>query len=157
MSNHLHLHLRRTVVAGLALAAALPLSAATTASAKESAGTFSSAPLPPPPACQAVQSLKASGDARVGDLNFASIQVDYSVKPCDSKQVVAVETLMWENFDPSNVVWDDPAAPTSGRFTVTGVKRNTNYRVTVVVRDAANGVEVSRLSILASADTRTTA
>lgn len=150
-----HPFIRRALVIGLGIATMLTV--AGPASAKESAGTISSAPLPPPPDCQAVQSLKATGDARVGDLNLASIQVDYSVKPCDSKQVVTVETLMWESFVPSNVVWDDPAAPLSGRFTVTGVKLNTNYRVTVIVRDAATGAEVSRLSILAAANTRTTA
>jgi len=85
-----------------------------------------------------VQSLKAQGDARAGgEPGTATIDVDYSVKPCDSKRVVTVETVVAESYNPDQVVWDDTAAPESGKFTLGGVKLNTTYKVTVLVRTTA--------------------
>ena len=105
-----------------------------------------------------MQSLKAQGDARAGgEPGTATIDVDYSVKPCDSKQVVTVETVVAESYNPDQVVWDDTAAPESGKFTLGGVKLNTTYKVTVLVRDAVTGAMVGSASVSAAANTRTTA
>ena len=101
--------------------------------------------------CSPVSSLKAQGDPSNGELGMATIDVDYSVKPCSSKQVVTVETTVAEYFDPSAVVWDDPAAPESGKFTVYGVKLRTTYVVTVTVLDAATGAVVGSATKSAAA------
>lgn len=145
--------MRTTLFAAAASAAAL-LSLAAPASAKEvgSGGTTTT------PTCSPVQSLKAQGDARAGgEPGTATIDVDYSVKPCDSKQAVTVETVVAETWYPDQVVWDDTSAPESGKFTVYGVKVNTLYKVTVLVRDAGSGALVGSASVSAKAATRTTA
>ena len=49
------------------------------------------------------------------------------------------------------VVWDDPAAPLSGKFTVFGIRVGVSYRVTVYVTDAATGALVGQQSIFAGA------
>jgi hypothetical protein len=95
--------------------------------------------------------LKTDSDPRVGETGLATIDVDYSVKPCQSKQVVTVESRLTEYADPSAVLWDDPAAPTSGRFTVAGVKLRTTYAVTVIVRDATTGATVGSATQLTAA------
>jgi len=100
--------------------------------------------------CSPIQSLKITGDATNAETGMASIQVDYQVKPCDSKQVVTVETIMADYFDPSVVLYDDPAAPQSGRFTVSGVTIAHNYRVTILVRDAVTGATVGSVDRLAN-------
>ena len=130
-----------------AVAAAAVLSMAGPVAAKEvaSGGT------PTTTTCSAVSSLKAQGDARAGESGVATIDVDYSVKPCDSKQTVTVETVVAESFNPAEVVWDDSAAPESGKFTVSGVRLRTTCKVTVIVRDATTGGTVGTASVSAAA------
>lgn len=144
----------RTTLFVAAASAAAVLSLAAPASAKEggSGGTTTT------PTCSPVQSLRAQGDARAGgEPGTATIDVDYSVKPCDNKQAVTVETLVAETWYPDQVVWDDTAAPESGKFTVYGVNVNTLYKVTVLVRDAGSGALVGSATVSAKAATRTTA
>src|SRR4051794_36882500 len=128
-------------------AAAAVLSFAGPASAKEigSGGT------PTGTACSPVSSLKALGDVRAGESAVASIDVDYAVKPCDSTQVVTVETTVAEYLDPTAVVWDDTAAPENGGVTVFGIKLRTTYLVTVTVRDAVTGALVGSATKSAAA------
>jgi hypothetical protein len=59
-----------------------------------------------------------------------------------------------ESFDAAAVVWNDPQAPLSGKFTVYGVKLRTTYKVTVTVRDAGTGALVGSASVSASATPR---
>src|SRR4051812_19028012 len=139
---------RRTLA--IAAGALTVLSIAAPASAKESAGTFSTAPTTTTASCSPIQSLKITGDTNAGDTNVASISVDYQVKPCDSKQVVTVETVVADYYDASAVLWDDTAAPESGKFTVYGVTIAKNYRVTITVRDASTGATVGSVSRLAN-------
>ena len=101
--------------------------------------------------CNPVTSLGAKGDARVGETGLASVDVNYSVKPCVDGQVLTVRTLMTESANPAVVVWDDPAAPLSGKFTVFGIRVGVSYRVTVYVTDAATGALVGQQSIFAGA------
>lgn len=136
---------RRTLAAIGAATAVLSLAAPVSAKEVSSGGT------PAPTGCSPVSSLKAQGDARTGETGLATIDVDYSVKPCDSKQVVTVETNVAESFDPTAVVWNDPAATQSGKFTVYGVKVRTTYKVTVTVRDAGTGALVGSASVSAAA------
>ena len=121
--------------------------------AKEASGNvvISSTVPAPSTACSPVSSLRAQGDTSTGETGMASIDVDYSVKPCDSKQEVTVETNVAESFDPTAVVWNDPQAPLSGKFTVYGVKLRTTYKVKVTVRDAGTGVVLGSSSVSASA------
>jgi len=101
--------------------------------------------------CSPISSLSAKGDARVGETGLASVDVNYSVKPCVDGQAVTVRVLMTESANPSVVVWDDAAAPQSGRFTVLGIRVGVSYRVTVSVTDAATGAVVGLQSIFAGA------
>src|SRR4051812_44797400 len=126
-------------------AAAAVVSFAGPASAKEIVGGT-----PAPTTCSPVSSLKATGDVRAGETAFATIDIDYVVKPCDSAQAVAVELTVAEYFDPTAVVWDDTQAPDDGRILV-GVKLRTTYLVTVTVRDAATGAVVGSATKSAAA------
>ena len=138
------------VAAGVGLAAAL----AGPASAKEPAGVVSFAPSLAPTTTTsscAVKSFKTSGTTGVGDTGLSSVSADYQVKPCDSKQTVTVEVLVYESFDPSNVLYDDTAAPLSGKATVFGVKVGTLYKVVLTVRDATTGATVGEASASAKA------
>ena len=76
--------------------------------------------------------------AGVGETGLASIDVTYSVKPCDATPVT-VTTRVAEWFDPTAIAWDDAAAPLSGKFTVFGIRLRTTYRVAVEVRSAVDG------------------
>ena len=130
------------------------LSMAGPASAREAAGTvtFSTAPNTPTTtlSCNPIQSEKISGDTNKGETGLASITVDYQVKTCDSKQSFTLETVLADYYDPSVVLWDDPAAPLSGDFTVYGVQIAKNYKVTLIVRDARTGATVYKVDRLAN-------
>ena len=141
---------RRTLAVAAGAVAALSLAAP--ASAKESAGVISIAPgvITTSTSCNPIQSLKISGDTNTGESGLAGITVDYQVKPCDSKQSLTLETILADYYDPSVVLWDDQAAPLSGRFTVYGVTIAKNYKVTLVVRDAVTGATVTSVSRLAN-------
>jgi hypothetical protein len=142
----------RPLAAGTIAAAALAvLALAGPASAKEAAGVVTFAPgVAPSTSCNPIQSLKIDGDLSGGEPRVASISVDYQVKPCDSKQVVTVETIVADYYDASAVLWDDAAAPTSGKFTVGGVQVAKNYRVTLIVRDVRSGATVYSVDRLAN-------
>lgn len=101
--------------------------------------------------CNPVNNLSYRGDARVGETGLASIDVSYSVKPCDPAQTVTVTTHVARLSDATNIVWDDPAAPLSGKFTVFGVATRTSYLVTVTVFDGATGAVAGTRSITAAA------
>jgi hypothetical protein len=103
-----------------------------------------------PTTCSPVSSLKAIGDPNDGDANLPTIDVSYSVKPCDSKQSITVETTAYETFVPTNVIYDNTEAPTSGDFLLV-VKLNTSYRVAVIVRDATTGAVLGSETVGASA------
>jgi hypothetical protein len=62
-----------------------------------------------------------------------------------------VETQVAEYVDPSVVLWDDTAAPMSGKFTLSGVKIRTTCVVTVIVRDPVTGATVGSASKSAAA------
>jgi hypothetical protein len=141
---------RRAVA--VAAGAVAVLSLAAPASAKESAGVFSIAPgvVTTSTSCSPIQSLKITGNTSTGETGLASITVDYQVRACDSKQVLTLETIVADYYDASAVLWDDPAAPLSGKFTVYGVQIAKNYRVTLVVRDASTGAVVTQVDRLAN-------
>ena len=92
--------------------------------------------------CLPITSLGAKSDPRVGELGFASIDVNYSVKPCFSGQTLTVTREVVEYLVPANVLYSaTSSSDLTGRFTVNGVKVRTTYRVTVTVVDVAtNGV-----------------
>ena len=130
---------RRTLAVATGVMAVLAL--AGPASARESAGTFSTAPTSTNTGCSPIQSEKITSSTRTSDTGGPSITVDYQVKPCDSKQIVTLETLV-ADYNDAGVVWyDDVTPPLSGRFTFGAVMAK-NYRVTLVVRDAGTGATV---------------
>ena len=101
-------------------------------------------------ACNPVTSLKYRGDARVGETGLASIDVSYGVRSC-TKDAVTADVVVFENANPSVVLWDQPNAPLNAAFTVFGVRTNTSYIVKVTVRDAATGTVVGSQQIFAAA------
>lgn len=131
--------LRRPLAAVL-LAATLVLAFAGTAGAREVAsgggggggggGT-----------CTPVTSLKTRADARAGETGLATMDVDYAVKSCTGA-AVTVDVVVYRTLTPSDVVWDQPSAPLSGKFTVFGIQVRTSYTVKLTVRDAATGAVV---------------
>jgi hypothetical protein len=140
---------RRTLA--VAAGAVAVLSLAVPASAKEAAGVVTFAPsVAPTTGCNPIQSLKIDSDTNDGESGLASISVDYQVKACDSKQTLALETIVADYYDPRVVLWDDPVAPLSGKLTVYGVTIAKNYRVTLIVRDARTGTTVYKVDRLAN-------
>lgn len=105
--------------------------------------------------CNPVTSLGYKGDATTSDTGFATITVNYGVKPCVKGQTVVVDTKVYESANPSVVVYDNPAAPLSGKFTVGGVKVSFSYKVTVTVTDANTGAVVGSQTIFAAAVRKT--
>ena len=99
--------------------------------------------------CNPVTSLSYKGDATTSDTGVATVQVNYGVKSC-TKAPVTASVLMFQSTDPANVLWNDPAAPLSGKFTV-GVTARVSYQVRVTVYDAATGAQVGSRTIFAAA------
>lgn len=87
--------------------------------------------------CSPISSLTAKGDGRVGELGTASVQVDYSVKPCDKTQTVRVmaQIIDWAT---GTVLYEDPNALMSGRILLYVPARHL-YTGKVTVFDAATG------------------
>src|SRR3954454_7732153 len=146
-----HLRRRRRVLAVAAGAFAL-VALAGTASAKEinnTVVTFSPTVSTATP-CQ-IQSFKTSSTTGVGDTGLSSISADYQVKPCDSKQIVTVDVLVYETRNPANVMRDTPNAPLSDKFTILGVKLGVSYTMTLTVHDGVTGAVVATANRTASA------
>lgn len=122
-----------TAAAGTCLLAGL---SAGIASAKEvgSGGTTT-----PPAACNPVSAITYKGDATTSDTATATIQISYGVRPCLKGQTLTVTAHVYLNADPSQVVYDDPAAALNGKFTVGGVRANTSYIAQITAIDAATG------------------
>ncbi|NYJ04190.1 hypothetical protein [Petropleomorpha daqingensis] len=139
---------RRILAVAAGVAAAVSL--AGPASAKEAAaGTVSFSTLPPAPTSGcAVKSFKHSSTTGVGDTGLSSVSADWSMRACDSKSSITVEVTVAEEFDPADVLYDDPAAPESGKVTVLGVQLETWYRITVTARDARTGATVGTATAL---------
>lgn len=137
---------RRRAAAMLVGATVLVGAFAGTASAKEvgsGGGTVTTT------TCNPVNSLSYRGDATTSDTAVATIQVDYGVRSC-TKAPVTASVTMFPSATPANVIYRDPAAPLSGRFTV-GVTARVSYQVRVDVYDAATGSLVGTRTIFAAA------
>jgi hypothetical protein len=141
---------RRILAVSVGVAAAT-ISLAGPASAKEKAAnsivTFSSS-VPAPTSGCAVKSFKHDSVTGVGDTGLSSVSADYSMRPCDSKQAIAVEVKVAEEFNPANVLYDDTAAPESGKVTISGIQLETWYRITITARDAVTGATVGTATAL---------
>jgi hypothetical protein len=139
---------RRRSIGTVVAAGALALSLAGAAQAKEitsGGGTGGGSA-----ACNPVTALKYRGDATTSDTALATIDVSYAVKSCNANPVTA-SIVMFESADPSVVVYADPAAPLSGKFTVAGVKRNFSYQVKITVTDQVTGTVQGTRTIFAAA------
>lgn len=119
-------------VIGVALAAAVPA----TAFAKEigSGGTTTGGTT----TCSPITSLSVRADAKTSDLRVGTVQVSYGVKACTNGQALTVRTTVAEYLDPSVVVYDNPAAPLDGKFTV-GVNIRVTYVITIAAYDSVTG------------------
>ena len=53
-----------------------------------------------------------------------------------------------EEFNPANVMYDDTAAPESGKVTVLGVQLETWYRIAITARGAVAGATVGTATAL---------
>jgi len=113
------------------------------------------APAPKPVVvCSDVKSLTYKGDARVGELGFGQILVNYSVSPCDTTTPVRVEVSLTQNIADATPVYLDENAALSGKFTVNGVLVNTSYIAKVTVYNAATNEIISSSQIFAAARTK---
>jgi hypothetical protein len=95
--------------------------------------------------CQ-IQSFKTSSVTGVGDTGLSSISADYQVKPCDSKHTVTLDVLVYQTFDPTNVLRDEANAPLSDKFTILGVQLGVSYTIKLIVHDGATGDVVATAS-----------
>ncbi len=77
-------------------------------------------------------------DPRVGELGFASLDMNYSVKPCDKTQTVRIVVEVIESRT-GEVIYQDTDAVASGKFTLPGIKVRTSYTGRVTVLDATTG------------------
>lgn len=101
--------------------------------------------------CNPVSNLTYKGDYRAGETGLSSISVTYDVRPCDKTRPVVVDARLYLNADPTDMPYNDPAAPQSGKFTVYGVKASTSYIAKITVTDAATGSVVGSRQIYAAA------
>ena len=90
-------------------------------------------------ACSPISSLSVRSDATTSDTGTGSIQVSYGVKACTNGQSLSVSTNVAEYLSPSTVVYDNPAAPLNGKFTVVGVRTRVTYVVTITAYDQRTG------------------
>ncbi len=88
--------------------------------------------------CSPISSFSVKGDARVGETGLASIDVNYSVKPCVNGQSVRVVSQVIESSN-GFVLYDDQNAPPQNKYTVFGIKVSTSYRCVLTVLDGATG------------------
>lgn len=135
----------------LAAVAALALALAGTASAREAASGGGGGGGGGAAVCNPVGSLTVKADATTSDTAVGSLQASYSVKPCVNGQALTVDTKVSEYYDRSVAVYDNPAAPLSGKFTVFGIRTRVLYIVTVTATDAATGAQAGTLSTVVSA------
>jgi len=128
---------RRLLTVGL-FSAALIGAAPATGFAKEIASGGATGGVTTP-ACSPVSSLVVKGDAKTAETGLASIAVSYGVKPCTNGQAVTAGVTISEYLNPAVVVYNNPNASLNGKFTVSGVRLSTSYKVTVTVVDTATG------------------
>jgi hypothetical protein len=105
--------------------------------------------------CNPVKSLSYKGDARVGELGFASIDINYSVSPCDKTVPVRVVVSLTQNVAGAEPVYLDENAPLSGKFTVNGVLVGKSYIAKVQVYNAQSGELLKSSQIFAAAVRKT--
>lgn len=115
----------------------------------------SGAPAPKPVVtCSDVKSLTYKGDARVGELGFGQILVNYSVSPCDPATPVRVEVSLTQNIAGATPTYIDENAALSGKIAVNGVLVNTSYIAKVTVYNVASNEVISSSQIFAAARTK---
>lgn len=101
--------------------------------------------------CNPVTSLVAKTDARVSELNFASLSVSYSVKTCYNGQTLTVTRTVSEYLNPSVVLYDvTSSSDLSSKFTLNTIKNRVTYKITVTVLDVAAQNVIGSSSILAT-------
>lgn len=105
--------------------------------------------------CNPVSSLGYKGDATTSDTGVGSITISYGVKPCTKGQAVIVDVKLYESANPASVVYTNPSAPLSGKFTVSGVRTNFSYSAKVTVYDATTGAVTGSATIFAAAVRKT--
>ncbi len=105
--------------------------------------------------CSPVKSLSYKGDARVGELGFASIDINYSVSPCDKTVPVRVVVSLTQNIAGAEPTYLDMNAPLSGNITVNGVLVGKSYIAKVQVLNAQTGAVLGSSQIFAAAVRKT--
>ena len=105
--------------------------------------------------CSPVKSLSYKGDARVGELGFASIDINYSVSPCDKTVPVRVIVSLTQNIAGAEPTYLDVDAPLSGKITVNGVLVGKSYLAKVQVLNAQTGEVLGSSQIFAAAVRKT--
>lgn len=98
--------------------------------------------------CSAVKSLTAKGDARVGETGLASIDLNWSVKPCNPGQAVRVVATI-TNRTSKEVVYLDVDAALSSKVTVFVASRQV-YNCAISIVDAVTGLVLETKTVSVS-------
>lgn len=98
--------------------------------------------------CSPIASLNAKGDAKVGETGLASIQLGWSVKPCDPAQPVRVVVSI-VNWNTKVVVYSDADAELNSKITIYVPSRQT-YQCIITVVDDFTGVVLDSGSVFTS-------
>lgn len=101
--------------------------------------------------CSNVKSLSYKGDARVGETGLASIDINYSVSPCDKTRPVRVEVILVQNVTDATPLYQNDNALMSDKITVFGVLVGKSYLAKVNVYDANSGAFIEARQIFAAA------
>ncbi len=87
--------------------------------------------------CSPVSSMTVKGNATAGELGVGSVQIGWSVKPCDKTQAVRVVAEL-ANWSTKEVVYSNPDAGLDGKITVY-VASGKYYEARILVYSATTG------------------
>ena len=128
----------------MAVVAGLLIGAATMATAKEVTSGGGTGFV----ACSPVKSLIAKGDARVGETGVATVQVGWSVTPCDKAQSVYT-VLTIADTQTRQIYYTATDAGLGGKITAVVPSRR-SCMCTIAVYDTATGALVGSQTVYAS-------
>ncbi len=90
------------------------------------------------------------GDVRDGETGLATMNMTWSVKPCDTRAIRVVVEM--KASISGEVMYLDENAPLSGSVLVSGIKIRTAYTEMVTVYDAVTGEVIGWKSTAAAAN-----
>lgn len=95
--------------------------------------------------CTPIANFTVKGDYRAGETGVSTIDVSYSVKPCDKTQVVNVKMEIIK-FDTKEVLSVSDNLPLSGKYHFAGVGLYGLYTAKITVTDVSTDALVATSS-----------